>query len=307
NKVWNAARFVLRSLDGAPQPIPRIERAHLGLAERWILSRLDACIGEVTGEIDAYHFNVAAMSLYQFIWHEFCDWYIELAKEPLKAGGERQAAARWVLVECFDKLLRLLHGFMPFLTEEIWQTMRPYIGEPQLAAHLPIAKYPEVSKVAWLSSEEAAAMDHCIEATEAINSLRALLGHHPGQKVRAVIRRSLSDFSKWASYAATLAKLDAISDQVPATGQVVFSHLAFADVGVEAPDGFDFEVARQKIRKQLDEVGKHAKQHRARLDDERFMAKADPETVTEVQQKFESLQGQQGLLSEQLKQLEAAQ
>ncbi len=85
------------------------------------------------------------MKLYQFIWHEFCDWYIELSKEPLKAGGERQAAARWVLINVFDKMLRLLHPFMPFVSEEIWQVIRPYLDEPNLAPHLPIAKYPEPS------------------------------------------------------------------------------------------------------------------------------------------------------------------
>src|SRR5208283_2874321 len=102
NKIWNAARFVMMNLDGAPQPLVEPSRDKLELADRWILSRLDDTIREVTRSIDAYEFNIAAMKLYQFIWHEFCDWYIELSKEPLKAGGERQAAARWVLVNVFD-------------------------------------------------------------------------------------------------------------------------------------------------------------------------------------------------------------
>src|SRR5208337_1745095 len=110
----------LMNLEGASQPLPKVEIAKLGLAERWILSRLDATIREVSGSIDVFEFNVAAMKLYDFIWHEFCDWYIELSKEPLKAGGERQAGARWVLINVFDKMLRLLHPFMPFVSEEIW-------------------------------------------------------------------------------------------------------------------------------------------------------------------------------------------
>ena len=89
NKIWNAARFVMMNLDGAPQPLPAVDAAKLGLAERWILSRLDNAVSEVTKAIDAYEFNNAALIVYQFIWHEFCDWYIELAKDPLKAGGER--------------------------------------------------------------------------------------------------------------------------------------------------------------------------------------------------------------------------
>ena len=134
NKIWNAARFVMMNLEDAPQPLPKVEVASLGLAERWILSRLDDTIREVSQSIDAYEFNVAAMKLYQFIWHEFCDWYIELSKEPLKAGGERQSGARWVLINVFDKMLRLLHPFMPFVSEEIWQVIRPYLDEPNLAA-----------------------------------------------------------------------------------------------------------------------------------------------------------------------------
>ena len=204
----------MMNLDGAPAPIAKVEIAKLGLAERWILSRLDDTIGEVSRAIDAYEFNIAAMKLYQFIWHEFCDWYIELSKEPLKAGGERQAAARWVLVNVFDKMLRLLHPFMPFVTEEIWQVIRPYLDEPNLAAHLPIAKYPEPSAKNPLSPAEETAMNHCIEATEAINSLRSLLGWHPGQRVRAVMKRARLDGTRRTQVVAplrhTLAKLESL-------------------------------------------------------------------------------------------------
>ncbi|MGO8801794.1 valine--tRNA ligase [Candidatus Binatus sp.] len=308
NKIWNAARFVMMNLDGAPQPLATVEIVKLGLAERWILSRLDDTIGEVSRSIDAYEFNLAAMKLYQFIWHEFCDWYIELSKDSLKAGGERQAAARWVVVNVFDKMLRLLHPFMPFVTEEIWQVIRPYIDEPNLAAHLPIAKYPEPSTTNPLSPAEETAMNHCIEATEAINSLRSLLGWHPGQRVTAVINAGdatgASELETWRSYATALAKLETVKVGKSSGDRAVFSHLAWADVGVEAPEGYDFQVARQKLQKQLDEVGKHAAQHEARLNDSRFMTKADPEARAEVAQRFESLQAQRKLLSEQLRQLE---
>ena len=304
NKIWNAARFVMMNLDGAPEPLPKVEIGKLGLAERWILSRLDDTIREVSRSIDAYEFNIAAMKLYQFIWHEFCDWYIELSKEPLKAGGERQAAARWVLINVFDKMLRLLHPFMPFVSEEIWQVIRPYIEEQNLAKHLPIAKYPEPSATNPLSRAEEVAMSHCIEATEAINSLRSLLGWHPGQRVTAVIKTGdAKELETWRPYATTLAKLEALN--IEALGDLaVFSHLAWADVGVDAPDGFDFEVAREKLKKKLDEVEKHLAQHEGRLNDARFMTKADPETRAEVAQRFEELQAQRKLLVEQLRQLE---
>ncbi len=307
NKIWNAARFVMMNLDGAPQPLPKVEVAKLGLAERWILSRLDDTIREVSQSIDAYEFNVAAMKLYQFIWHEFCDWYIELSKEPLKAGGERQSGARWILINVFDKMLRLLHPFMPFVSEEIWQVIRPYLDEPNLAAHLPIAKYPEPSATNPLSDTEEVAMNHCIEATEAINSLRSLLGWQPGQRVTAFIKRasaaSSAEFEVWRPYAKTLAKLESLEYVATQDSNVVFTQISLGDVGVAAPDGYDFELARQKLRKQLAEVDKHFIQHEARLNDQRFLEKADPETRTEVEQRREALRGQQYLLKEQLQQL----
>jgi valyl-tRNA synthetase len=193
---------------------------------------------------------------------------------------------------------------MPFVSEEIWQVIRPYIDEPNLAAHLPIAKYPELSATNPLSAAEELAMSHCIEATEAINSLRSLLGWHPGQRVTAVIKaENAKELETWRPYATTLAKLEALN--VDASGdRAVFAHLAWADVGVDAPDGFDFEVACQLVQKKLDEVCKHLAQHEGRLKDPRFMAKADPETRAEVAQRFEELQAQRKLLTEQLRQLE---
>jgi len=262
NKIWNAARFVMMNLADAPQPLPKAETAHLSLADRWILSRLDVATREITAAIDAYEFNVAAMKVYGFIWHEFCDWYIELSKDSLKAGGDRQAASRYVLIKCFDRMLRLLHPFMPFVSEEIWQVIRPYIAETDLAQNLVIAKFPEASSSNPLSEAEATAMQHCIEATEAVNSLRALVGIHPGQRVSAIIRpRSASNGNSQSiftaqvnpnllpstysavNYAATMAKIDtwevfSASQEMP-NGRIT-SVLEWCEVSIKAPDGFDF-------------------------------------------------------------------
>jgi valyl-tRNA synthetase len=307
NKIWNAARFVMMNLEGAPQPLPKIEIASLGLAERWILSRLDDTIREVSDSIDAYEFNVAAMKLYQFIWHEFCDWYIELSKEPLKAGGEPQAGARWVLINVFDKMLRLLHPFMPFVSEEIWQVIRPYIDEPNLAAHLPIAKYPEPSATNPLSAAEELAMNHCIEATEAINSLRSLLGWHPSQLVDGVIsqRGLLDETYMWIKYAKVLGKLGTVELQ-NSGHRIVLISLPWADIGIRVPPEFDYRRTREKLKKDLEEVLKHATQHEARLNDSKFMQKADADTVDSVGARFQELKAQRVRLEQQIQQLDAA-
>jgi valyl-tRNA synthetase len=312
NKIWNAARFVMMNLDGAPQPLPVVDVAKLALAERWILSRLDNAVREVTQAIDAYEFNRAALIVYQFIWHEFCDWYIELAKDPLKAGGENQAAVRYVLVECFDRMPRILHPFMPFISEEIWQALRPYFPAGDLSEHLAVAKFPTPATAPWLSPDEEAAMNHCIAATQAVNSLRSLLGWNPGQRVQTVMKRmteeSFGQYQPWLSYLKALTKSEAVTfDRIARGKHVIFAHIErFGDVGIEAPDAFDFEVARKKLRKQLDEVNKYERQHEARLKDQNFRLKADSETVAEAEQRYQVLLGQRDLLSEQLSQLEQA-
>jgi valyl-tRNA synthetase len=308
NKIWNAARFVMMNLEGAPEPLPKVEIAKLGLAERWILSRLDDTIREVTSSIDAYEFNVAAMKLYQFIWHEFCDWYIELSKEPLKAGGEPQAGARWVLINVFDKMLRLLHPFMPFVSEEIWQVIRPYIDEPDLAAHLAIAKYPEPSASSPLKPEEVLAMSHCIEATEAINSLRSLLGWHPGQQVDGVIIQHgpLDDTHFWIKYAKVLGKLGNVGKVQNSGEGIVLISRPWADIGIRVPPEFDYRRTREKLKKDLEDVLKHATQHEARLNDSIFMQKADAETVENVRARSQELKVQSQRLRDQIQQLDAA-
>ncbi|MGH7865506.1 MAG: valine--tRNA ligase, partial [Candidatus Binataceae bacterium] len=315
NKVWNAARFVLMNLQDAPTPIPPVAPTDLSLAERWILSRLDNAIRDVSAAIDSYEFNVASMAVYQFIWHEFCDWFIELSKEPLKAGGERQAAARTVLVQSFDKLLRLLHPFMPFVSEELWQALRPYIGEQGLTEHLAVAKFPTPAEHSPMSQDEARAMHRCIEVADAINSLRALLGYHPGQRVAAFVRATAAgdgaraeagfarEFNQWQQYAATMAKASPIDALAPGAAQprgVVTSVLEWGEVSVSAPAGFDFARARDLVKKKLAEVQGHHAQQLRRLENPDFQAKAGPDIKDQVERRAGELESQRKQLAAQL-------
>jgi valyl-tRNA synthetase len=318
NKVWNAARFALMNLEGAPQPLQPIEALQLSLAERWILSRLDAAIRRVTSAIDAYEFNLAALTVYQFIWHEFCDWYIELSKEPLKAGGERQAAARYVLAHCFDRLLRLLHPFMPFISEEIWQALRPYLAEKSEdrgengergraeAEHLAVAKWPTPSEHDPLSATEATAMERFILATQTVNSLRSLVGHHPGQRIKAMLRLSGSrdgSIEVWKPYAITLARLGSFEVSTDEKGRppgMVFAPLGWGEVGIEPPAEFDFDKARSMLEKKLGEVRVHLRRNQGRYENPDFRAKADEATVDEIAEKIEQLKAQESLLETQI-------
>jgi valyl-tRNA synthetase len=125
NKIWNATKFSLINLEDYPGDDAQIDRADESLPDRWIKSRLNQIIADVTQGIDEYRYNDAAMSLYQFIWHELCDWYLELSKPVLygKETPQRKLAAQHTLYDVLKSALQLLHPFMPFLTEEIWQTL----------------------------------------------------------------------------------------------------------------------------------------------------------------------------------------
>jgi valyl-tRNA synthetase len=312
NKIWNAARFVMMNLEGAPQPIAPVPTEKLGLAERWILSRLCNAIVEVTAAIDAYEFNVAAARLYHFIWHEFCDWYIELSKEPLRRGGEHQHAARFVLVHGFDQLLRLLHPFMPFISEELWQPLRPYIYEREVSPHLPVAGFPKPANEDPLSEAERVAMAHCLEATEAINSMRALVGVHPGQRISAFLKplhqagQFAREFESWKSYAAVMAKADitiAFSDDAQLRKGKVPSTISWGEVLMEPPASFDVEKTRTSLRKKLAESRGHLQKHQERLANAEFLQKASADTRAEMEERATELSSQVGLLEKQLGQL----
>ncbi len=142
NKLWNATRFALMNLagyraDGAPpQALAR------SAADRWILARLQRAVNQTAEALEGYHFNDAANAVYQFVWHELCDWYIELAKEPLNGDDPAdRRAAQAVLTHCLDVSLRLLHPIMPFVTEELWQTLKAQVGLAGPASIM-IASYP---------------------------------------------------------------------------------------------------------------------------------------------------------------------
>jgi valyl-tRNA synthetase len=205
-------------------------------------------------------------------------------------------------------MLRILHPFMPFISEELWQALRPYLSEAPLTAHLAIARWPQPMPA--VESSEVKPMSHAIEATEVINSLRAVLGYHPGQRVSAnIIPHEGVDsngFDSWRNYVVTLGKVEHLKILPSSTStrpRGAYGLTSWAEIGVEAPEGFDFDKARGAIRKKLDEVRTHLARNQGRFDNPGFRAKADAETVAEIAEKIEELKMQQRTLEGQLEQL----
>jgi valyl-tRNA synthetase len=180
NKIWNAARFVLMNVgDDAVEPLPSLTADALSLPDRWILSRLQSVIADVRAAFDAYRFNDAALTLYQFIWHEYCDWYVELSKVALSGSdmaAKRRVAA--VLVHVLEHALRLLHPFMPFVTEEIWQALP--VAKP--TDSIMVAPYPQADAARRDEGAETT-ISQLIEAVRSVRNIRSELGIPPGVSV----------------------------------------------------------------------------------------------------------------------------
>ncbi|MBC7104896.1 MAG: valine--tRNA ligase, partial [Firmicutes bacterium] len=178
NKLWNAARFVLMNLEGYRPDGPSLPYE---LADRWILSRLAETVARVTAGLEAYELGEAARAVYEFVWDEFCDWYIELAKPRLYgAEAERRVTAQHVLVTVLRTAVELLHPFMPHIAEEIWQQL-PGRGETVMRAPWPAAR-PE-----WRDPAAEERMAPVMDLTRAIRSLRAAMNVPRGARARAVV------------------------------------------------------------------------------------------------------------------------
>ncbi|HZC82776.1 MAG TPA: valine--tRNA ligase, partial [Nitrospiraceae bacterium] len=174
NKIWNATRFSLMNLDGPRTATAPSERT---FPDRWILSRLNQTIQSVTSELEAYRFDRAASALYQFIWHEYCDWYLELIKPTLQNTASPEGpGTRQTLVETLETTMRLLHPFMPFLTEEIWHTL-PHQGES-----IVIQRYP-VPDITWTAPEMDQRFTLLEQTIGLVRTSRVLLNYPPGQPI----------------------------------------------------------------------------------------------------------------------------
>ncbi|RLA92663.1 MAG: valine--tRNA ligase, partial [Deltaproteobacteria bacterium] len=183
NKLWNAARFSLMNLTDYPGDGVELPEGEPSLPDRWILTELRRAIGEVTRALEEYRFNEAAQALYHFVWHRFCDWYLELIKPFLYQREDPQLRlnTQRTLVYVFDKLLKMLHPFMPFITEEIWQRL-PHVGES-----LVVAPWPEAEDV---PADEAASrkMERVMGVITAVRNIRGEMGVSPTRRVNVILR-----------------------------------------------------------------------------------------------------------------------
>jgi valyl-tRNA synthetase len=278
NKLWNAARLVLSNLDGlaaAPPPGP----AERDLAVAWIEGRLQATIGEVRTALDAYRFNDAASAIYQFVWNDFCDWYLEIAKLSLYRPETPEARTRTqrCLAGVLETTLRLLHPFMPFITEELWQRL-PHEGPSIMIAPFPRA---DASRV---DGEAMRAMDTLMGVITAVRTIRGEMRLAPGLALDAVVRppdtEAAALFDRHRRLLETLARATITIDVAAARPpQSALAVTAGTEVYVRLAGVVDLASERQRLVKEIGRVDETIRFLRSKLEREDFVARAPAEVV----------------------------
>jgi len=278
NKLWNSARFVLSKLEG-DVVAPALEtRAGMPIEDRWILSRLEQLRQDVDSMLRAYQLGEAGRAVQEFLWNEFCDWYIEFAKVRLNAGDTAPAS---VLVYVLDQGLRLLHPIMPFVTEALWQNVREHLpGEqPEM---LIVAPWP-VSNPSWKDAQAEASMTHVIEVNRAIRNLRTENRVPAGDRSLVFIRAAEYGPALSETLAATNFTSRVVAQVVPADastppGDYAFQRIASTEVAVALPE-VDLASERLRLEKELAEAEAHTNRLSAQLANATFLARAPAHVV----------------------------
>ena len=293
NKVWNASRFTLMNL-GDYDPAGE-DQESLSVVERWLLSRLQRVKAEVARNLDAYAFDQAAHVLYQFTWHEFCDWYLELIKPEL--GSDALPALRHhtqrVLVEVLGTILRLLHPFMPFVTEEIWQKL------PGVQGSIMAASFPVPDPVLGNPAAEAE-MALVMESIVAVRNMRAEMNVPPSAQVSILVFSQEPGLLKVLENHQQSVKLQArVQDlQFQPAGDPT---AASAKSVVIAPEGgsldlvmplaglIDFKEEARRLNREMDKLSRELASVQKKLSNEDFLNKARPDVVDKEKERLKTL------------------
>jgi len=286
NKLWNSARLVFMNLEEGEDREP--ENIRYTLPDRWILARVARVSREMAETLDDYRFNDAAGLCYQFVWHEFCDWYLEMAKQGLYAKEEdAKQSARYVAKEVLTAVLRFAHPFMPFVTEEIWQRL------PGVEGSIMAAKFPEPEDYP-MDEEALSEMELVMGVVTGIRNIRGEMNITPSKQLSIAIEAPNTDdadtLRRNMTYIRTLAKVDSATvdsklEKPEASATAVFGQI---QVHVLLKGILDFEEERKRLRKAIAKIEKDMQTANKKLANEQFMSKAPADIVEKVKEKVSS-------------------
>ncbi len=283
NKIWNAARFVLMNLKEDTKP--EVEPEKSTVADRWILSRLQSVIAEVRKNLDLYEFDKAAYVLYHFVWHEFCDWYLELIKPVLYGTNEiLKKTTQAVLLYTLSELLKLLHPFIPFVTEEIWHHL------PHTEGSILETPYPE-AKEEFKDETAVTEMENVIGLVKTIRNMRGEIGISPGVKVDIIVSTQrqdiLTQIERHKEAICRLAGIKTLQLSVRAEKPSYASAAVWHGMDIYMPlkDVFDLEVEEKRLKKEIERHISELELTKTKLSNQDFLTKAPKAVVEKEKQK----------------------
>ena len=289
NKLWNASRYMLMNLEGFDKSFNPTESDYT-LADRWILSRYARTVRDVTENLDKFELGEAGRMIYEFIWNEFCDWYIELTKARLydKENARARNTALYVLSHVLEGTLRLLHPFMPFITEEIWQKV-PHSDELK---SIMVAQWPEGDE-AYINDDIEARMTAIMETIKTVRNMRAEVGAAPSKKSELIL--SVADEALRAVFTENQAYLDKLASSepitiLPAGAEKPENAMAGVVNGVEIylplKGLIDVEKETARLQKEQEKLQKEIKRLNGKLSNEGFLSKAPEQVVAAEREKL---------------------
>jgi valyl-tRNA synthetase len=303
NKIWNASKLTLSNLEDYDEKV--FVNVPDSLPDKWIKMKLNKAIEDITVSLDEYRFNDASAAVYRFIWHELCDWYLELSKPVFygKGTGDQRLAAQKTLHEVYTTMLQLLHPFMPFLTEELWQTLK---GSDEHS--IMVSKYPVVIKK-WDDKAAEMEMEMIMEIITSIRNIRGEMRIAPSQKLKVLISAADEQSKKTIlsneSYILNLANLESLTLEINmiepkgvATAITGATKIFVPLIGI-----VDISGEKARLEKELGKVSKDLEQSSKKLANRDFLAKAAPEIIQKEEEKLKDSQNKFTALEGALKKL----
>ncbi len=290
NKVWNASRFIMMNMDGKTVTVPSAQE--LQPVDRWILSRLNTLVKDATDNMENFELGIAVQKVYDFIWDEFCDWYIEMVKPRLYNTDDAvsQNAALWTLKTVLTDALKLLHPYMPFITEEIYCTLREM--EEEHSESIMISRWPEYLEERSFPKEEKA-IEIIKEAVRGIRNVRSEMNVAPGRKASVHVvsqdKEILDDFEEGKLFFAALASASEVVLQMDKAGidpDAVSVVIPGATLYIPFADLVDIAQELQRLEKEQKRLEGELARVNGMLSNERFLSKAPEAKIAEEKEKL---------------------